>query len=61
MARIDGFLITHRIKIPRTHKNGCIEKICKADAGYKNKNPYTKKAAGSDPAVILCGGFDLLS
>lgn len=30
----------------------------KADAGYKNKNPHTKKAAGSDPAVILCGGFD---
>jgi hypothetical protein len=56
MTRIDGFLITHRIKIPRTHKNGCIVKICKADAGYKNKNPHTKKAAGSDPAVILCGG-----
>jgi hypothetical protein len=43
MARIDGFLITHRIKIPRTHKNGCIEKICKADAGYKNKKTHTKK------------------
>nr|DAZ59155.1 MAG TPA: hypothetical protein [Caudoviricetes sp.] len=43
MTRIDGFLITHRIKIPRTHKKVCIGKICKADAGYKNKNPYIKK------------------
>lgn len=42
MARIEGFLITHRIKIARTHKNVCIGKICKADARYK-KNPHTKK------------------
>nr|DAJ86786.1 MAG TPA: hypothetical protein [Caudoviricetes sp.] len=29
MTRIDGFLITHRIKIPRTHKKVCIGKIRK--------------------------------
>lgn len=38
-------------------KMSVLEKYARQMPEDKNKNLYTKKAAGSDPAVILCGGY----